>query len=118
MNDDILRQPGTRSFFAGQMAAWSRKLSEGFMGAYAQRHVTTSLNIKDRAEYERYCGSLLIHGLAAEIVKKKLPMSCSTDDQALVERHSIEVVVLTKQEYRRLQSDLLHAAQVIEDLSR
>lgn len=112
------RQPGTRSFFAGQLAAWSRKLSEGFVGAYAQRHVMTSLTIKDRAEYDRYCGHLLANQLAAEIVKQKLPMSCTTDDVSLFERHSIEVVVLTKQEYRRLQSDLLHAAQVIEDLVR
>lgn len=112
------RQPGTRSFFAGQLAAWSRHLSTRFIGAFARREVITALTITDRREYERYCGQLLVNQLAHEIVKQTIPMSCKTDEEKLVERHSIEVVVLTKDEYRRLQSDLLHAAQVIEDLAR
>lgn len=118
MMDAPISQPGTRSFFAGQLAAWSRLLSENIVGAYAQRHVGTAVTIGDRKSYMRYCTELLVRGLSTEIVKKSLTMRCRTDDTELVEIHSVEVVILSKDEYRRLQSDLLHAARVIEEMSR
>ncbi len=118
MIDFKTTQPGRRSFFAGHLAAWARRLAENRMGAFAHRHVYTAITIKDAAEYERYCGELLTRQLAHEIVKRKLPMTCKTDETKMIERHSIEVVVLTLEEFRRLEADLNPAACVIEELAR
>lgn len=120
MHEETLRVsvPGQRSFFAGHLAAWARRLEEKRIRTFATRSVYSAVSIAGRDSYEKYCYDLLIRGLCAQIVKLYVPANCNTDSAEMLETHSIDVVVLTVEEYTRLQDDLRHAAQVIEKLSR
>ena len=100
-------KPGTRSFFAGYLAEWARRLSDRRIQYRAERSVFAAVSVAERKAYEQYCTRLLVQGLAHEITKQAPTVECRKDDDALRELHSIDVVVLSRSEYERLRDDLI-----------